>query len=135
MNILLLLITFLFLSSLSYTLPTQMDSVPIIHLIENSITAYHNKVVVIPDFKGSDIWFGNYHLWVSFILYHFCLYISKSPGHWKSPWEYSMWPQNYLLNDFSSNILRNGTWVLINFSTVLLYSFHFYFFCWFMVSW
>lgn len=83
-------------------LPDQMDAVAVLKLVEDSIAANHNEVLLVAlNAKGSNIWVGHDNPGVAVKSVKFCLDITKSAADRKSSRENSMRPQNDLALDTS----------------------------------
>jgi len=67
---------FVFVGFHYYFLPSDMDGVFTRELIEYSVATNDNEVMVVFDFKSSNIRVSYYNVWVSFILCNLCFNVS-----------------------------------------------------------
>ena len=61
--------------------PHALHCITVGHLVEDSIAAKHNEVMLSFYLEGFHVWIVDYDVWVAVKSQNFCLRVSKSPRH------------------------------------------------------
>ncbi len=113
-----------------------MNCLFVVQFVKDTITTNDNvvKFTLFGDFKGCDIRFRNYNIWISIQLRQLCFNITKSATNGKTTRKYSMRTVDYLLLTFKLWSWVRYDWrVLIYSTSILNNSFHLYFISWLVI--
>ena len=116
-------------------LPSDMNGIFAREFIKDSVTANHDKVMIILDFEGCNVRISDHHIGITFVLFLLSLDISNGPGDGEAAREHSMGTIYYLFTGFTQGWVRlDYLRVLVNSATILDDSFHFNLVGWLMIS-
>jgi hypothetical protein len=61
----------------SNSIPNCIDAVSVVKTLKNTVTADHDEVKVVLDFKTLDIWITDNDVWITAIAWSLCFNVSK----------------------------------------------------------